>query len=171
MAALKIITCLLLATAATSVEVETSANPIRKVVNMLQAMEKKITAEGEKEQKLFDAFMCYCKNGDEALGKSIQEAEAKAPQVSSDIEEAEAQVKQLKEDLKSHQTDRAAAKAAMAEATTIRAKEAAAFAATKAELDANIAAVSKATAAVEKCMSVILLQTKDAQILKQLVMA
>merc|ERR1719352_1536258 len=108
---------------------------------MLQAMEKKVAAEGEKEQELFDKFMCYCKNGDEALAKTISEAEAKMPQVTADIEEAEAQVKQLKEDLKQHQTDRAAAKAAMAEATAIREKEAATFAALK------------ATAAVEKGMS------------------
>merc|ERR1719460_2459378 len=114
---------------------------------MLQAMEKKVSAEGEKEKELFDKFMCYCKNGDEQLASSISAAQAKVPQVSSDIEEAEAQVKQLKEDLKQHQTDRAAAKAAMAEATAIREKEAATYAAEKAELDANIAALSKATAA------------------------
>merc|ERR1712166_867547 len=53
--------------------------------------------------------------------------------------------------------------------TAIRAKEAAAFAAEKAEFDANIAAVSKATAAVEKGMSGSFLQTTDAQVLKQLV--
>jgi len=146
-----------------------TANPIRKVVGMLQAMQTKITAEGAKEKELFDKFMCYCKNGDVALAKSISEAETKVPQVTADIEEAEAQVKQLKEDLKSHQTDRAAAKAAMAEATSIRAKEAAAFAAEKAEFDANIAAVSKATAAIEKGMSGSFLQTNDAQLLKQLV--
>jgi len=164
------IASLALASAAwTEQQATVTANPIRKVVGMLQAMQTKITAEGKKEQELFDKFMCYCKNGDGALAKSISEAEAKIPQVTSDIAEAEAQVKQLKEDLKSHQTDRAAAKAAMAEATNIRAKEAAAFAAEKAELDANIAAVSKASAAVEKGMSGSFLQTNDAQILKQLV--
>jgi chromosome segregation ATPase len=149
---------------------QTTANPIRKVVNMLQAMEKKVQAEGEKEKELFDKFMCYCKNGDEALAKSISEAETKVPQVTSDIEEAEAQVKQLKEDLKSHQTDRAAAKAAMASATTLREKEAAAYAAEKAEFDANIAAVSKATAAIEKGMAGSFLQTTEAQTLKNLVL-
>merc|ERR1719262_951434 len=134
-------------------------------------MQTKVAAEGEKEKELFDKFMCYCKNGDEALAKSISEAEAKVPQVTSDIEEAEAQVKQLKEDLKSHQTDRAAAKAAMAEATSIREKEAAAYAGVKAELDANIAAVAKAVAAIEKGMAGSFLQTGDAQILKKLVLA
>merc|ERR1740138_95928 len=105
---------------------------------MLQAMQKKVTQEGETEEKLFEKFMCYCKNGDSALAKSIADAEAKVPSVTADIEEAEAQVKQLKADLKSHQTDRAAAKAAMAEATSIREKEASTFAALKAEADANI---------------------------------
>merc|ERR1719218_392896 len=108
---------------------------------MLQAMQKKITAEGEKEKDLYDKFNCYCQNGDQQLAKSISEAETKIPQVSSDIEEAENQVTQLKADLKSHQTDRAAAKAAMAEATALRTKEAAEFAKLKAELDTNLAAL------------------------------
>merc|ERR1719440_2540625 len=159
-----------LATACLASEQTTSVNPIRKVVNMLQAMQKKVEAEGEKEQELFDKFMCYCKNGDEALAKSISAAEAKAPALTADIESAEAQVKQLKSDVKSHQTDRAAAKAAMAEATAIREKEAAAFAALKSEADANIAAVNKAIAAVEKGMSGSFLQTAAAGVLRKLVL-
>merc|ERR1719258_532578 len=162
--------CILL-TAVAAQEAEVSANPIRKVVSMLQAMQKKITAEGEKEKELFDKFNCYCQNGDQALAKSISEAETKAPQVSSDIEEAEAQVVQLKSDLKSHQTDRAAAKAAMAEATSLREKEAAEYGSLKAELDANLAALAKATSAIEKGMAGSFLQTGDAQVLKKLVLA
>jgi len=157
--------------AASEQQAAVTANPIRKVVNMLQAMQKKITAEGEKEKELFDKFICYCKNGDVALATSISGAEAKVGQVTSDIEEAEAQVTQLKADLKQHQADRASAKAAMATATALREKEATEFAAEKAEFDANIAAVSKATAAVEKGMSGSFLQTSEAQVLKQLVMS
>jgi len=152
-------------------QVAVAANPIRKVVNMLQAMQGKIKAEGEKEAELFDKFMCYCKNGDGALAKSISEAETKVPQVTSDIEEGEAQVTQLKADLKSHQTDRASAKAAMADATAIRSKEAGEFAALEAEFNANIAAVGKATAAVEKGMAGSFLQTGAAQLLQKLVLA
>ena len=59
----------------------------------------------------------------------------------------------LEADLKSHQTDRAAAKTAMAEAKNIRAGEASTFAALSAESNANIAAATKATAAVSKGMS------------------
>jgi len=149
---------------------QVAANPIRKVVTMLQAMEKKVTAEGEKETELFEKFMCYCKNGDEALAKSIADAEAKVGQLPKDIEAAENEVKQLKADLKQHQTDRAAAKTAMAEATALREKEAGNFASLKAEADANIAAATKATNAVEKGMSGSFLQTQAAQVLRNLVM-
>eukprot|EP00425_Heterocapsa_triquetra_P009464 CAMPEP_0195130618 /NCGR_PEP_ID=MMETSP0448-20130528/143541_1 /TAXON_ID=66468 /ORGANISM="Heterocapsa triquestra, Strain CCMP 448" /LENGTH=74 /DNA_ID=CAMNT_0040168535 /DNA_START=11 /DNA_END=232 /DNA_ORIENTATION=- len=37
------------------------ANPIRKVVTMLQNMQMKVTEEGEKEKELYNKFMCYCK--------------------------------------------------------------------------------------------------------------
>merc|ERR1719440_309234 len=59
----------------------------------------------------------------------------------------------------------------MAEATSIREKDAAAFASLKAEADANIAAVTKATAAIEKGMAGSFLQTQAAQVLKNLVLA
>jgi septal ring factor EnvC (AmiA/AmiB activator) len=152
-------------------EQQAGANPVRKVVNMLQSMQKKVTAEGEKEKELFEKFMCYCKHGDEALAKSIGDADNKMPQVSADIEAGENEVKQLKADLKSHQTDRAAAKTSMAEATGIREKEAADFAALKAEADANIQACTKATTAIEKGMAGSFLQTAEAQVLKKLVLA
>merc|ERR1719181_680797 len=93
-----------------AVEQQVAANPIHKVVTMLQAMQKKVTAEGEKETELFEKFMCYCKSSDGALAKSIADAEAKVPQVTSDIEAGEQEVKQLKADIKQAQTDRAAAK-------------------------------------------------------------
>merc|ERR1712079_613136 len=73
-----------------------------------------------------------------------------------------------KMDLKQAQVDRAAAKAAMAEATALREKEAKAFAAEKAEFDTNIAAMTKAIAALEKGMSGGFLQTPEAKIIRQL---
>merc|ERR1719440_2646760 len=59
----------------------------------------------------------------------------------------------------------------MAEATSIREKDAAAFASLKAEADANIAAVTKATAAIEKGMAGSFLQTSEAQVLRNLLLA
>jgi chromosome segregation ATPase len=77
---------------------------------------------------------------------------------------------QLKEDVKAHQTDRAAAKAAMAEATSLREKEKAAFDSEKSESETNIAAIGKATAAIEKGMGSFL-QSTSASLLKKIVMS
>jgi len=145
-----------------------TANPIRKVVNMLQAMQKKVTAEGEKEQALYDKFMCYCKNGGGDLGKSIGDATTKVPQLGSDIEEGQAKKKQLDEDLKQHQVDRSAAKAAMAEASSIRDKEHAAFSKEKASLSSNLDAMSKAIDKISSGMAGGFLQTNTAQVLKKI---
>merc|ERR1719181_1707717 len=145
------------------------ANPIRKVVTMLQKMVETVEAEGKKEQKLFDEYMCYCKNGEEMLGKSIADANVKIPQLGSDIEESEGQKSQLSEDLKAHSADREAAKTAMAEATGVRNKEAAAYATESSEYTANIAAVKKAYAAIEKGTGGAFLQTGSAQVLRDLV--
>merc|ERR1719460_1871940 len=144
------------------------ANPIRKVVTMLQNMEKKVKAEGEAEAALFEKYMCYCKTSGGDLSKSISDAGTKMPELEADIKSGEAKKKQLDEDIKQHQADRSAAKAAMAEATALRKKEAAAYAKESAEDSANIAATEKATAAIEKGMGSAFLQTSTANILRKI---
>merc|ERR1719310_2583372 len=131
-------------------------------------MHKRVEAEGEKEKELFEKYMCYCKNAGGDLSKSISDAETKIPQVGSDIKEGEAKLAQLKEDLKQHQVDRSAAKSAIADATTLREKEAAEYAKEASEASANIAAVTKAVASLEKGMSGAFLQTRGASILRHL---
>jgi chromosome segregation ATPase len=145
-----------------------TANPIRKVVNMLEALKGKVESEGEKEKELFDKYMCYCKNAGGTLAKSIADAEAKGPQLVAEIEEATGKLAQLKEDVKAHQNDRAAAKSAMAEATALREKEKAAFDSFESETKTNLAALGKATTAIEKGMGSFL-QTSAAATLKKLV--
>merc|ERR1719478_1486202 len=145
-----------------------TVNPIRRVVTMLQSMQKKVTAEGEKEEALFDKFMCYCKNGRGTLDASIESAKNTNEQLAASIKETDATLKQMKSDLKTAQTDRADAKAAVAKATALREKEAAAYAKESGELKTDIAALAKATAAIEKGMGGAFLQTAAASILKQL---
>jgi len=145
------------------------ANPIRKVVSMLQTMQKKVEAEGEKEKELFEKFMCYCKNSGGDLATSIADAETKVSELPSQVEEAEGQLDQLKEDLKKAQTDRTAAKAAIAEATAIREKEAGEFATLSTDIKTNIAAIGKAITAIEKGAGGAFLQTQSAQVLRNLV--
>merc|ERR1719460_2535833 len=131
-------------------------------------MQKKVAAEGEKEEELFDKFMCYCKNGKGALEGSIAAAENKNEQLTASIKETDATLTQMKGDLKTAQTDRSDAKSAIAKATKLREKEAAAFAKESSELKTNIAATKKATAAIEAGAGGAFLQTKAASTLKQL---
>jgi len=148
----------------------TAANPIRKVVTMLQNLKAKVESEGEKERELHEKFMCYCKGAGDTLGKSIADAKTRAPELEAAIEAGNGQMAQLKEDLKNHQADRAAAKTAMAEATALRDKENVAFNSLESESKTNIAGVEKAIAAIEKGMGGAFLQTTAASVVKQITM-
>merc|ERR1719436_2115738 len=126
-----------------------SANPIRRVVTLLQKMQSSVAAEGEKEKKLFEEFMCYCKTGTDDLQKSIGAAETKIPQVESALAAAEAAIAQLKKDIEQHKANVADAKKVIATATALREKEAAAFATESSDLKTNLAALGKAISAIE----------------------
>jgi len=145
------------------------ANPIRKVVTMLQSMQTKVQEEGEKEQALYDKYMCYCKTAGGDLQESIAKAGSSISELGTKIKAAEEQKVVLGEELKTAQSDRTAAKAAMAEATAVREKEAAAYAAEKADDDKDIAAVAKAIKAITG-MAGSFLQTTGAQMLKQILL-
>jgi len=149
--------------------VAAGANPIRKVVTMLQSMQAKVEKEGKKEQELYEKFMCYCKTGASDLSASIDAASGSISQLGNDIKSSTEAKAETEADLKSAQDDRVAAKAAMSEATAIREKEAAAFATEKAEYEANIAALTKATAAVEKGSAGAFIQSRAAGALRRFV--
>jgi len=149
---------------------EVAVNPIRKVVTMLQKMQKKVEQEGVEEKKLYEKFMCYCTSGRKDLEASVAAASGKTSDLPSQIEAGEARLVQLKDDIKQHQTDRQAAKDAMAKAVALREKEATAYAAYKTETDATIQAVAKAVAALEKGMAGGFLQTASAHFLRDVVM-
>jgi len=144
-----------------------AANPIRKVVMMLQNMQAKVMAEGKKEEELFDKFMCYCKRGRGDLEASISAAKNKIDATSKAYEAAVAKKAQTEQDAESHKADRAAAKDAMAKATAMRKEEAAAFAKESSDLKQNIEALGKAIAAIEKGAAGSFLQTASANMIKQ----
>jgi len=148
--------------------VTVAINPIRKVVSLLQAMQKKVGEEGEKETAMYKKYMCYCSNSGGALSDGISANEGKTTTLSSDIKQAEEQKVATEEALAKAQTDRADAKTSMKEATAIREKDAAAFAAEKASYGSNIQAIVDATKAIEKGMAGAFLQTSKAQVLLKL---
>jgi hypothetical protein len=144
------------------------ANPIRRVVDMLQMMQTKVTEEGALEKELFEKFMCWCKTGGDDLKLSIQAAETKIPQVTSSLKESEALKEQLGAELAEHKADRVDAKDALAKATALREKEAATFAKDSSDDKTNIDALGKAITAIEKGVAGSFLQTTAAAKLQQL---
>merc|ERR1719217_1693505 len=163
-----VVAVLLAAPVAEAVETEAGANPIRKVVTMLQMMMNKIEAEGKKETELHDKYMCYCETSEGTLNDAIEEANTKIPQLESDIKESSELKVKLEGDIEKAQDDRAAAKDAMDKATAMRTKEGAAFAKESGTDQSNLDALTKALAAIEKGMAGGFLQTSAAQVLRKL---
>jgi len=149
---------------------EAGANPIRKVVTLMQNMQKEIEAEGAKEKELFDKFMCYCSGGTDGLKKAIADATAEAEELTAKLKSEEAEKSQIAQDLIGHKKDREGATADIEEATMLRAKEEAAYSAEKADSETNIAAMAKAIPALEKGMGgAALLQMPTGDRLKKIV--
>jgi len=151
---------------AATAEMKMLQNPIRKVVNMLQAMQKKVTEEGALAEELHEKYMCYCKNSGGDLAASVEAAETKLGELGPAIEAAISQKAQLEKDLVSHEAEKNAAKAAVKEAKALREKEKAAFDKEFAELKVNYESVSKAVDALEKGMAGSFLQTRPAGVLR-----
>merc|ERR1719301_156432 len=99
------------------------ANPIRKIVTLMQDMQKEIEAEGAKDKELYDKFVCFCNGGAEELAKTSADAGSAAESLASKAEEEKAEKSGLEEDLTKHESDRTAATSDLAKATAIRGKE------------------------------------------------
>merc|ERR1719198_2244470 len=145
------------------------SNPIRKVVTMLQDMQKTVESEGKKEEDLFDKFMCYCSGGEGALDASITQGKAQIEQLTASIERGTAEKSQLEQDLAQHKSDRVAAQNTMKESTAMREKEASEFAATSGDMKSNIASMAGALDALKKGLSAALLQTTTGNVLRNIV--
>lgn len=152
---------------AENLELQVAANPIRKVVTMLQVMQKKVEAEGETAEKLYNKFVCYCKSNTGLLEASKSAAETKIPQLTAAIDAAKEKKSQLQDEVAQHKVDVNAAKDAMERATAVRQKESAAYKAYFKEHSLDMDAVNKAVAALVKGMGGSFLQTNAAAVLQK----
>jgi len=143
---------LLCAGSCVALTLHTAANPIRKVVTLLQDMQKEIEAEGETEQKMFDKFMCYCDGNTDGMGKAAEEAGQKITELKSKLAAEKAEKSALDQELIQHKKDREAAKGDLSTATSIRENEHAEFVESTGDAKANVDALTGAIAALEKGM-------------------
>merc|ERR1719231_290099 len=148
---------------------ELGANPIRKVVTMLQDMQKTVEEEGKKEQDMFDKFMCYCSGGEGAPEASIKEGQAQIEQLTAAIERGTAEKSQLDQDVATHKSDREAAEKTIKESTAMREKEAAEYATASGDMKSNMNAIDGALESLKKGLSASLLQTGVGALLRNVV--
>jgi len=157
------------AATSSSTAVELRANPIRKVVTMLQDMQKTVEEEGKKEEDLFEKFMCYCSGGEGSLDSAITEGKAQVEALTASIERGTAEKSQLDQDVAGHKADRTEAEKTMKESTAMREKEAAEFAATSGDMKSNIASMGSALDALKKGLGASLLQSGVGSTLRNIV--
>jgi hypothetical protein len=142
------------------------ANPIRKVVTILQDMKKELEQEGDVEKDMFDKFMCYCDGNTEGMSKAVEEAGQKITELKSKLEAEKAEKAQLDQELVQHKLDREAAKADLEQATLLREKEHAEYVEATGEQGANIEALGGAIDALAKGMGAFLQAPKNPRLVR-----
>jgi hypothetical protein len=152
-----------------AVSLSESENPIRRIVTLLQDMQKETEVEGEKEEKAFDKFMCYCSGNTDGMKAAAEEGTQKAAELGSKLEALVAEKAQLDQELKDHQSSREAAKQDSKKAANLREKEHAEFKAESADMSTNIAAMKGAIAALEKGMGLLQMGGDQKDIVERMV--
>merc|ERR1719453_1523111 len=112
---------------ASVVQNKLEVNPIRKIVGMLQDMQKELEHEADNEAELFEKAMCTCENGEKSLSNVIETSAAETDRLTSKIEEDTAQQDALAEELKNHAETKKTAENDLEKATGLREKEADAY--------------------------------------------
>ena len=79
-----------------AVQVRNDVNPIRRVVNLLQEMARKIAEEGEEEAALYKNFECYCRTTSQELKTNAEEGTARIKESTSKIQAGESVLMELK---------------------------------------------------------------------------
>lgn len=125
------------------------ANPIRKVANLLQEMSSQLDEEGEREQELFDKFMCYCTENTKKLTDGIALSESKISDLESSQESNTAEKERVDQEIAQVTSEVEDNQNAMNTAAAVRKKESAEHDAETADLKSTLSSLNKAIPALE----------------------
>eukprot|EP00933_Yihiella_yeosuensis_P035712 TRINITY_DN292_c1_g1_i1.p1 TRINITY_DN292_c1_g1~~TRINITY_DN292_c1_g1_i1.p1 ORF type:complete len:703 (+),score=240.32 TRINITY_DN292_c1_g1_i1:122-2230(+) len=109
--------------ARSSQHAEVAANPIRKVVNLMQKMATKLEKESEAEEELYKKFECYCKKQISTLDTAIRAAESRGPVTPEDIAAKKNEIQALKNEVKKMKSDKQEDEASLSAAKVSRKKD------------------------------------------------
>jgi len=119
-------------------------NPVQKVVNMLNMMQKNAQKEQSDQTEIFDKYMCFVTKQLKDLKTAIDDAAGSITQTQGSITQNAAKKDSLEADIKEAREDKADADETVKTQTALREKEERAFKASDAENSANIHLLGKA---------------------------
>merc|ERR1719240_489128 len=132
---------------------EATANPLGKVMELMDSLTAKITAEGEAEAKAFKEYFAWCDDAAANLHNEIktgnnkqEDLEAAISKASADIEANTAKIEELSAAISADDKE-------LAEATAVREKEVATFEASEKELVEAIDSLDRAIGILQKEMA------------------
>lgn len=117
---------------------------------MLRLWVKKVEEQSDSEDKMFDAFACYCSRETGRMEASLAESRLKVPELQSAIQQSEATIRDLQEQLHQHKSDEESASTAANQATEIRSQEKQAFERDSSELKSQISALKTAVESLQE---------------------
>jgi len=120
-------------------------NPVTRVVELMEGLQKKILADGDAEQDLYDKFKCWCTKVINAKTESIAANEARIDELEMYIDDLTSGRVELTTERQELEAEIAGLEKAIEEETTMREKEHADFLAAKDEMDKAIAALKSAS--------------------------
>lgn len=132
-----------------------AANPIRKVVNLLQGLRQEVEVEGANDKKAFDKAMCFCTTNDAKSTTEIEDSNARISSLEATIKELEGSNSQLTSEVADLEAEIAEDQKSVDEATKVRQDEASQYSSESMELKTNIAALDGAIPALKKGLSFI----------------
>jgi hypothetical protein len=116
-------------------QLRVSESPVTRVVQLIKGLRDGIEADGEKEQKIYDKFACWCEDTTARKAAAIDAAKDEIVELSKAIVQAKGTVATLTADLKQVKIDIADNIKSTEEATALRAKEKAEYERVKANTE------------------------------------
>jgi hypothetical protein len=150
---MQILLLTLLALASPAAALNDAANPLAKVLDLMDSLTAKVTAEGEAEAKAYKEYVEWCDDVSKNTGFTIKDLtskqgklEASIGQLTADIDVCVSRVAELAGAISTSESE-------LKSATGIRDKESADFAASEKELMEAIDALERAVRILEKEMA------------------
>jgi len=145
------VTLLALLLAAPAVSAE--ANPLSKVISLMDSLASKITAEGAAESSAFQEYVAWCDNAASNLRNEIKTGTSKKADLEAAISKASADISASESKIEDLSASISADESELGQATAVRVKEVATFQASEGELVDAIDSLDRAIGILQKEMA------------------